>query len=820
MLGQLMSLQWTDTVKSVVKESHGESEIPKSEPTQQEIPDSEPTQQDIPDSEPTQQEKELLQKFSIVLFINLSRIGPNSNISKVLSEQIVMRSRNDISSLIDYIELHQENCCLILDGWDEYDPSSCPEITDIINGCAWPDIYSLTTSRIREQTVLPDNIDTQCLVKGFNQKQAILYIDKLLKAFKHAEKHDIITTFIDSHKLWDIFRVPLLLNFLCTLYMSNVKLPDKVTLLFTNIIQSTIGKQKLKYMKLKSSGSANAPLESYKSELMALGELGLSGLTGETTQTAFSKHKVMETVGQSGLNLGLLQMVRSQDPTGPVLYQFPHKSIQEHLSAIFIANSDQGLHILLDYLDSIIKVYDHQLLVMFVCGMNPGVGKRLIQKIQKISECSNVTAAQCPGFSFRGWETDKSDDAKIAWRHIQTANDVSPFIIKCCWELTNTGDIQNYNVFPFTQSSTDKEHIQIKPRINFKILSVEATNKLIELNQLSLSSGNNVRCYNLNITQDNIDQVYSLFSHLADNTHTKTVDITNVRCNVKSNILHALVQHYNHLLYFTMIKVCLCVSDQVCVLQHLSTQQDLVNLYLDKVSLSGCEEALCYTLPKLPSLRSLYLRSLSLPGWESRLCAAISHINKLQLLDLSNTDLSAAGDALLHCIYSHTNLKYLSLSNTNLTDNQTRVVVLQLPACPGLLYLSLEGPVYSLCTVNELQKTLPMLTLLREFIIKDDNLDTSQVVGIISCLPPSTEIIYAVNGDVSDGILSLIELLPSLPHLLYILLNLTSVSDAVIQQLRSACQDQQVNLIGNDDDYKQHGPGMAQIASDIHHECY
>ena len=809
MLGQMMSLQWADTVKPIVKESHGESEIP----------DSAPTQQEIPDSEPTQQEKELLQKFSIVLFINLSRIGPNSTISKVLSEQIVMRSRKDISSLIEYIDLHQENCCLILDGWDEYDPSSCPELTDIINGCLWPDVYSLTTSRIREQTVLPDNIDTQCMVKGFNQKQAILYIDKLLKAFKHAEKHNIITTFIDSHKLWDIFRVPLLLNFLCTLYMSNVELPDKVTLLFTNIIQSTIGKQKLKHMKLKSSSSANVPLESYKSELMALGELGLSGLTGENTQTAFNKQKVMETVGESGLKLGLLQMVKSQDPTGPVLYQFPHKSIQEHISAIFIANSDQGLNSLLEYLDSIIKVYDYQLLVMFVCGLNPGVGKRLIHKIQEISECSKVTAAQCPGFSFRGWQTDNPNDTDIAYRHTQTANDVSPFVIKCCWELTNTGGIQNYNVFPFTHSSTDKEPIQIKPRINFKILKIEAINKLIELNQLSLCSGNVLSCYNLNIIQGKIDQVYSLFSHLADNTHTKTVNITNVSCDVKSNILHALIQHYNHLLFFKMFNVCLCVSDQVCVLQHLSTQQDLVSLILDKVSLSGCEEALCDILTKLPSLRRLYLQSLSLPGWESRLCEAVSHINQLQLLSLYNTDLSAAGDALPHCTCSLSNLKYLNLNDTHMTDNQTRQVVLQLPACPGLLLLSLIGlPVYS--AVNELQQVIPHLTRLRYLSVSDGGLDTDQVVAVISCLPPSVQVIYAVNDDTSDGIVSLIELLPSLPHLLYISLNLSSVSDAVIQQLRSACQDHQVNLIADQDDWRQHGPGVAQIDNDIQDECY
>ena len=799
MLGQMMSLQWADIVKPVVKESHIESEIP--------------------DSEPTQQEKELLQKFSIVLFINLSRISPNSSLLKVLSEQIVMRSRNDIRSLIDYIELHQENCCLILDGWDEYDPSSCTDLTKIINGLLWPDVYSLTTSRIREQTVLPDNIDTQCMVKGFNQKQATMYIDKLLKAFKHAEKHsNIITTFIDSHKLWDIFKVPLLLSFLCTLYMSNVELPDKVTLLFTNIIQSTIGKEKLKHMKLKSSSNANVPLESYKSELIALGELGLSGLTGENTQTAFNKQKVMETVMESGLKLGLLQMVKSQNPTGPVFYQFPHKSVQEYLSAIYIANSDQGLNTLLEYLNSLIKVYDHQLLVMFVCGLNPGVGKRLIQKIQEISECSNVTAAQCPGFSYKGWETDNPDIDDIAWRHTQTANDVSPFIIRCCSEMLNPGDKDNYNIFPITQSSTDRDYIKIKPRINFRIISIETINKLIELNQLSLSSGNRLSCYNLNITQDNIEQVYSLFSHLADNTHTEDVDITNVSCDVKSNILHALIQHYNHLLHFAMINVCLCVSDQVCVLQHLSTQQDLVSLNLGKLSLSGCEEALCDTIIKIPSLRVLNLISLSLPLWESRLCEAVSHIKQLELLDLDNIDLSAAGDALPHCTGSLSNLKYLSLCDTHIIDNQTRQVVLQLSACPGLLLLSLNGlPVYS--AVTELQQVVPHLTRLRYLSVTDGGLDTDQMVAVISCLPPSVQIIGAGNDNTSDGIVSLIELLPSLPHLLYIYLDLSSVSDAVIQRLRSACQHQQVNLIADQDDVTQHGPGVARIGNDLQNEC-
>ena len=801
MLGHMMALQWADTVKQVIRKSHGESEIP--------------------DSEPTKEEKELLQTLSIVLFINLSRISPNSSLFNVLSEQIVMSYMDDIRSLIHYIHTHQGDCCLILDGWDEYDPSSCTELTAIINGRQWPDAYIVTTSRIREQTVLPENIDTQCMVKGFSKSQAALYIEKILRAYEKDSKHDIISTFIDKHKLWDIFRVPLLLNFLCTLYLSDEHLSDKVTLLFTNVIQSTIGKQKLKDMKLKSGSSANTPLESYKSELMALGELGLSGLTGENTQTAFNKQKVMDIVGESGLKLGLLQMVKSQDPTGPVLYQFPHKSIQEFASAIFIANSDQGLDTTLEYLDTLIKVYDHQLLVMFVCGLNPDLGQRLVQIVQDISESSNVTAAQCPGFSFRGWETDDPTDNDQAWRHTQTANDISSFVIKSCWEMIKF-PIVHYNNFPFTQSSTETGHIQIRPTLNFKILPIETVNKLIELNQLSLSSGNDLSCYNINITQENIDQVSRLFSHLGDNTNTTKVIFTNVTSttDVNSNVVHDLIQHYNYLSYFKMRNVGLCVSDQVFLFRHLSTQQQLVNLYLNKVSLSGCEEAFCFTLKKLPFLRRLYFKFMSVSAWESRICEAVSHIRQLQLLNLYKTDMSAAGDALPQCIHSLCNLKYLCLTDSNLTDSQVRPFVLQLPACPGVLFLSLYDIPLSL-VVSEVQQVLPKLTLLRVLGVSRPRggLDTDQLLAVIRSLPPSVQGICACNDKTSDGIVSMIEVLPSLPRLLYLYLNLSSVSDAVIQQLRSACQDQHVSLVGNKDEWMKYAPEMAQISSDIQEEC-
>ena len=795
-----MALNWADIIKPEYKEPNDDSEQPE--------------------SEPTTEEKTFLEQFSLLLFVNLSRISPGSNLLTVLSEQSNLSSQDDIRSLIEHVRLHQGDCFLILDGWDEFHPSSCQELTNIINGHLCPDAYVLTTSRIREQTVLPKHIDAQFLVKGFSKEKARLFICKMLKIYRYAVKLDNdVSSFIESKELGDTFKVPLTLSFLCTLYLENVELPETDTLLFTKITHLTILKQNLKDLKLKlSSNVDDNPLESHREDLITLGELGLSGLTGDSTKTAFSEQNVIKSLGKFVLNLGLLQKVKSQDPAGTVLYQFSHKSMQEYISAVYISNSDQGSNTFLNYLDNLIKVHDHQLLVMFICGLNPEIGQRLIQKIQGITEYSTATGAQCPGFSWKGWESEP-DESDIAWRHTVTAKEISPFVISCCWELTKSSDSVDGTTFPFTPTSAELGCIQINSTINFKILPLQTVVQLIDLEQLSLCSGKKIIFYNLDITEGNKDQVDTLFSHLATNTSNQSVNFDNVACHVKCNIMYELVKHYHHLLYFGIQNVRLYQPDLDSVLGHLSTQQSLIKLLIFDVPLEGCEEALCKTLPNLLSLRALYLRVLSLSGRERKMCDGMSHLHKLELLDLTETNLQAAGDALPRCIHNFRKLKYLDLDKTNLTQEQIRQTVFELKACSELLSLCLANlPVHS--AVTELQKVLPNLTQLLKVDFQHGGLKTEQIVSVISCLPPSVQHVEVDNNETLDDIVSLVKVLPSLPGLRFIQLKLTSVSDQVIHQLKAACEGQGVSLIANIDDEREHGPETSQIIMDIIKQCY
>ena len=768
------------------------------------------------DSDPTEEELNLLWKFSILLFIDLSKIRHNSGLQQVLSDQIVMRCKNDIKPLMQYIGQQQENCCIILDGWDEYDPSSCREVTELANGLLWPDAYTMVTSRIREQMVLPKHLDHQALVAGFSKEKAILFISKIFKAFQHSDENQDMNLFINKHNLWDFFLIPLMLSFLCTLHMSGLKLQGKVTLLFTSIIQCAIAKQKLNYNELESSNLDDVPLEKYKEELIALGKLAASGLLGTNTKTAFDEKLVNKTVRDSGLRLGLLSMVKSHDPTGSVIYQFHHRSVQEYIAAIYLSNESSKF---IQYLDSMVKIYDHRLLIMFICGLNPSFGQSVMERIQQVSESSSATAAQCPQFSFRGWETDNPDDINLAKRHADKATETETFVIQCCWETVKSAeDKTNLSAqFPFSQQYTKGRPVQILPKFDFKVLHVSQIIQLVDFNYIEFRSSAEICVvYNLEIKSENSDRVSKLFQHIKDCPIVSFV-IANVTCGIRCNVLTDLIKHHNRIMAFNMFYTTINKCDMKAVLKHLSSQGRMLALNLCSVKLSDCETALIELIKtSKSSLHILNLKNLQFQSHETSMSHAISNLEHLATLSLDGTDLSQT-DSFPKCLMSVKCLKYLSLFATKLTEGQTRDMVAQLPSFK-LLWLNLSGlPLGS--AVCQLKQALPKLTLLKWLCIGEANLDTEDLVQIFASIPPCLQVIWAFENDVNDAIVDVDKVLLSHKCLRYVLLDLSSIQKTAYDRLKESCQDQEIVLIGNWDEAKTHGPSLAQINKGIENEC-
>ena len=766
--------------------------------------------------EPTKEEADLLKQFSLVLHVDLSQIRPNSTLHDVIFEQVLAGYRADIKKIIRYATSNQDKCLWLLDGFDEYDPSFCLEITNIVNGQHFPETTILITSRVRENTVMPKAIDAQCMIKGFNRIQAQEFIKKILKLSKSTSSGDELVKFVTDHHLWGVFSVPLMLTYLCLLYLTGSNLKDKVTDLFCSIIKLSLGRHKLKKMK-KPAADVKVTMSDYQKELSDLGKLAYLGLENNNTRTVFSQEEAVKVGGEAILDVGLLTKVRSESPLSPsCLFTFGHKSIQECTAAVYISNDQIAFNKFNKYLDSVIKVYDCQLLVTFICGLNPVFGEQLIQKIKHISDTDTATAAQCPEFSYSGWGTDKPGVVDLAFRQTITASDVTPFLVQCCWEITlndESAHSSHREGFPYKPVSA-LPAIKLEPSFNMNIINIYNLTQLIQTSKVVFSEGPGVRLYNLSHNKENDKHITTLLDHISHNlTNISGLDITNMKSDIQCKSLPGIFNtSYEGV---TMMNVHLQPSDMQEVLHRLP--QDLVLLYLINVTLSGCEASLCEAVTRLISLRELYLSSLSLPGlYQEKLCEAVTGLTQLQKLDLYNTDMPAAGEALLTCLTALTLLTYLSLADTQLTEDMTRAVVELLPSWPGLLYLSLAVlPVRA--AVGGLRQGLPQLTKLRVLNVSDGGLDSQQLVEVFSSLPQSVQAVFADYNDTQDDIISITQKLPSLPvpNLKYVWLSLHRVSADVTQQLKAAFQQAGAVIISSQQELIQHGAGIKRIFNDI-----
>ena len=781
--------------------------------------------------EPTKEEADLLKQFSLVLHVDLSQVRPNSTLHDVIFEQILAGYRADIKKIIRYATSNQDKCLWLLDGFDEYNPSFCPEITNIVNGQHFPEATILITSRIRENTVMPKAIDAQCMIKGFNRIQAQEFIKKILKLSKSTASGDELVKFVTDHHLWGVFSVPLMLTYLCLLYLTGSTLKDKVTDLFCSIIKLSLGRHKLKKMK-KPAADVKVTMSDYQKELSGLGKLAYLGLENNNTRTVFSQEEAVKIGGEAILDVGLLHKIKSDSPMSPsCLFSFGHKSVQEFLAAVYISNNQTvftkffkflsiqrpvgriAFNKFNKYLDSVIKVYDCQLLVTFICGLNPVFGEQLIQKIKHISDTDTATAAQCPEFSYEGWETDKPDVVDLAWRQTTTASDVTPFLVQCCWEMLGSDESAHSSHregFPYKPVSA-LPAIKLEPKINMNIINIYNLTQLIQTSKVVFSEGDWVRLFNLSHNKENDKHITALLDHISHNlTNIGYLDITNMKSDIQCKSLPVIFNTSYE--WVIMMNVHLQPSDMQEVLHRLP--QDLVKLTLINVTLSGCEASLCEAVTRLISLRRLYLHSLSLPGlYQEKLCEAVTGLTQLQKLSLSETDMSAAGEALLTSLTALTLLTYLNLADTQLTEDMTRAVVDLLPSWPGLLYLSLDGlPVRA--AVGGLRQGLPQ-TRLRWLIVSNGGLDTQQLVEVFSSLPQSVQVVEADGNDTQDDFISITQKLPSLPNLKYVFLSLEDVSADITQQLKAAFQQTGAVIISSDQEYIQHAVGINGILDDI-----
>ena len=377
------------------------------------------------------------------------------------------------------------------------------------------------------------------------------------------------------------------------------------------------------------------------------------------------------------------------------------------------------------------------MLIIFICGLSPEIGHKFIDSVIEMGQNDLPFGEECPDFCWAGWAAS----LEYIWDQLHTrkAENITPFILKCLWEMSETFKMRE-NAFPFrTNGTSPKRKISLQPDLNFKIISLKQVNELVESEAVNFDKGILMHLYNLNDDESIKEDPTITFNCLPKET-TYVFCLHNLKYKYIS--LFKWLENQKQLVKFYVSDVNMSQSDMRAVLEtisvHLNT--NLRTLFLRDVDLTGAENELCNTIHQLHCLYYFALRDATIAkGHAANICEVLSDKKKhpeLERLDLSGTDFSSAKDKLSKAIASHCDLKELKLNNINMTKAQADEVCSVLAGSTSLVSLWLSS--------NNLRKAIDALTSninqmdnLKDLNVSKCNINELQMMRLFLKLPLS-----------------------------------------------------------------------------------
>ena len=215
----------------------------------------------------------VLKNFELVVAVNLKEVSKFQSLRDVirLSNMFAKEDKYMTEGLIDYITNNQKKVLLIFDGYDEYRSGLGSEIYEIFSGNSLRNCCVLITTRISKADELRGGEDLHAEITGFSEVDREFFMRRFLVS-DEAQK---LQHYLDSRKLMDLARVPLLLLFFCILWKrgQSTQFPGNKTKLYMNMIQFI-----LNHSQCKQSPPQYLEVISFKEILSEIGKIALQAL--------------------------------------------------------------------------------------------------------------------------------------------------------------------------------------------------------------------------------------------------------------------------------------------------------------------------------------------------------------------------------------------------------------------------------------------------------------------------------------------------------------------------------------------------------------
>ena len=660
-------------------------------------------------------------KFDLLIYIDLSKWGPTDTITHYL------KFETNTEELLNYLKEESSKCLFILDSWDEFSQNEKEgQIKKLAKGHLFQESAMIIASKFMEKKLLPDYLDKTCIIQGFSEKQARTFVQKLFN-------NDNVLATLGS----DIFSDPFMLHAACFLFKNDIPVTVYLTRFFVEIVLIMIN---------KANNRRNVPnissLADCKAHLLSIGKLALLGLTeSRNVKKVFTEdeaNRVEPGVVEKGCDLDLLHRITNESRYNPVQVTFPHRILQKFLAAIYVANAREGFEILDNYISDLVIANDLQMLITFVCGLSNERGHQCISKVIEESQKNPPLGDVCPDFCWAGWV---SLDYVWTQLHARKAENISPFILNCLWEMSRNEE----NVFPFNRSEVcQKPTLLLQPDFNFKTISLSKVNNVVQMENVKFDKGNVVRLYNLNddksIGKDCIVKFDFLQEVLPD-----VFDVQSFKDEYRYNSLITWLEKQRQLVKFYMSDVTMQRSEMQSVVKTIRVHlhANLRTLFLREVDLNGVEQDLCETLLQLHSLYFFCLRETKISEeCASNICKVFSDNTKfpeLERLDFFSTDLSGANDKLGKAIACQSQLKELKLDDTKMTETQTQEVCRVLARNTSLISLGLSENNMLGKDIHPLASNVGKLVNLKDLNVSNCLLAEQQMISLVENLPQSIQ---------------------------------------------------------------------------------
>ena len=236
---------------------------------------------------------EELKKFDFVFHISLKHVKNNSPIENIIIAQHngLKAKDNGVTQAEIRLILTEQKVLLLLDGYDEFKAGINPDIDDTIKKerlwKAWVVLTSRETEPVKD---IKKYMSREVEIKGFNEENVETYTTACLES---SEKKDELLEKARAAGLgdpqdWGLLTVPIFLQIVCILFLSNLPLPKTRAGLLQAIVDRCMNREAIRLKGKKAEESA-------KKALYKLGKLAWEGLKKRGQKLIFTKVNTIKT---------------------------------------------------------------------------------------------------------------------------------------------------------------------------------------------------------------------------------------------------------------------------------------------------------------------------------------------------------------------------------------------------------------------------------------------------------------------------------------------------------------------------------------------